>query len=69
MSKPEPNLSNARFLQYAGMGMQILATIVIFTLGGRYLDHWLGLKVPVFTLILSLAGVTGAIWLIIRKLK
>lgn len=43
-------------------------TIVVFTMGGWWLDKQVGWKVPVFTLILSLFGVMGSLFYVIRRL-
>lgn len=50
------------------MGFQILATIAVMAFAGIYLDKYLHWKFPVFTVVLSLAGVFGAMYSIIRKL-
>jgi F0F1-type ATP synthase assembly protein I len=67
-SKPKKKLSNNSFIQYTGMGFQILAYILIFIWLGYKLDGWIGLKMPVFTVVLSLVGVIAAMYSIIRKL-
>ncbi len=66
-SKPKPNNPRS-FYQYAGMGFQILATIGIFSVLGIFADKQIGLKIPIFTIVLSLAGVILAMYSIIRKL-
>jgi F0F1-type ATP synthase assembly protein I len=50
------------------MGFQILAYILIFIWLGYKLDGWIGLKMPVFTVVMSLVGVIAAMYSIIRKL-
>ncbi|MFN5250274.1 MAG: AtpZ/AtpI family protein [Bacteroidota bacterium] len=55
-------------MQYTGMGFQILAYILIFLWLGHMLDTWIVLKMPVFTVVMSLLGVIGAMFSIIRKL-
>ena len=55
-------------MQYTGMGFQILAYILISLWLGHMLDTWIGLKMPVFTVVMSLLGVIGAMFSIIRKL-
>jgi F0F1-type ATP synthase assembly protein I len=39
------------------------------TIGGFKLDQWLNLKFPIFTLVLSLLGVSAAIYLLIRTVS
>jgi hypothetical protein len=49
------------------MGFQMAATIGLGVFGGIKLDEWLGLKkFPVFTIVLSLASVFIAIYLVIK---
>ena len=55
-------------MRYATMGSQILITIGIFVFGGVKLDQWMHLKVPIFTILLSLAGVAIAIYFAVRDL-
>jgi hypothetical protein len=43
------------------------AVIFLFTWGGSKIDDSLGLKIPVFTLVLSLAAVSASIWFLIRE--
>lgn len=50
------------------MGIQMMAIIVIGSMGGLKLDQWLKLKFPIFTLILSLASVAIAIYLAIKDI-
>lgn len=48
------------------MAVQMVFIIAGGSFGGYLLDNWLDLKIPVFTLILSLGSVTLAIWLFIK---
>lgn len=48
------------------MGTQMLVIIGLGVFGGYSLDKWLGWKVPVFTLVLSLLSVGAAIYLSIK---
>ena len=43
--------------RFLGIGLQFAAGIVVFTLGGVWLDTWLGLM-PLFTIIGTLLGAT-----------
>jgi ATP synthase protein I len=69
MSLPDPK-QKQRFnnaLKYSGMAFQMGAIIALGVFGGRKLDQWLGMeKVPIFTLVLSLASVGIAIYLSIK---
>ena len=42
------------------------AIIAVGVLGGKKLDEWLGLETPIFTLVLSLVSVAGAIYISIK---
>jgi len=48
------------------MAFQMVAIIAIATWGGIKLDNITGFQKPVFTIILSLLGVFGAIYFAIR---
>jgi F0F1-type ATP synthase assembly protein I len=50
------------FARYSGMAFQMVAIILLTTLGGRELDKLTHFSVPVFTIILSLLGVFAAIY-------
>ncbi|MBL0256326.1 MAG: AtpZ/AtpI family protein [Bacteroidetes bacterium] len=53
-------------MRYASMATQMLAIIGLGVWGGVKLDAYLGLKVSVFTLVLSLLSVAAAIYLSIK---
>lgn len=64
MSTPE-DLRKARkgydnYLRYTGLGFTMLGIVLAFTFGGWWLDKQLHWPFPVFTLALSLLGITGA---------
>jgi F0F1-type ATP synthase assembly protein I len=54
------------FGKYSGLAFQMIAIILITTLGGVKLDKLTGWKTPVFTIILSLLGVFAAIYFSVR---
>ena len=61
--KKQPDYS---YMRYASMGTQMLIIIGLGVIGGYYLDKYLELKIPVFTLTLSLLSVAIAIYLSIK---
>ncbi|MEI6489297.1 MAG: AtpZ/AtpI family protein [Bacteroidota bacterium] len=62
---PKKPLNN--YAKYSAMGFQMGAIIFVGMYGGIKLDEYLGIKkFPVFTLLLSLAAVFGAIYLVIK---
>jgi hypothetical protein len=67
--KPSDKKNNPfeSYARYSGMAIQMLAIIAAGSFGGVKIDKWLNIKFPVFTVILSLAGVTLAIWLLIKE--
>lgn len=62
----KPKQQGNNYLKYSGMAFQMAAIITIGVFSGRKLDAWLQLKIPIFTLVLSLASVTGAIYVSIK---
>jgi F0F1-type ATP synthase assembly protein I len=60
---------SSSFFRYTTMGMQMLFTILLFVLVGYYLDRWVNFKFPLFTVLLSLAGVVGSMFIILRRLS
>jgi F0F1-type ATP synthase assembly protein I len=54
------------YLRYAGLGFEILATILIFTGIGYGLDKWAGTEKPWFTLGFSLFGIVVALYYAVR---
>ncbi len=61
---PKKPLNN--YVKYSGMGLQMGAIITGGVLGGIQLDKWLGLKFPIFTLVLTLFSVFAAIYYFIK---
>jgi F0F1-type ATP synthase assembly protein I len=54
------------FGKYSGLAFQMVAIILITTLGGVKLDKMTGWQTPVFTIILSLLGVFAAIYFTVK---
>ena len=54
------------FAKYSGMAFQMMAVIFLATLGGRELDKLAKFNTPVFTIILSILGVFGAIYSVLK---
>lgn len=65
--KNQPEDRNA-YMRYATMGTQMLVVIGLGVFAGFKLDKYLGLKIPIFTLVLSLLSVAAAIYLSIKDL-
>ena len=54
------------YARYTSIALQMLVVIVLGVGGGVLLDKWLGLKFPVFTLLLSVVSVATAIYVAIK---
>lgn len=54
------------YAKYTSIAVQMMVVIAGGVFGGYKLDQWLDLHLPVFTLLLSLASVALAIYLVIR---
>jgi hypothetical protein len=67
LKKPVDKDQSSHFLKYSGMAMQMLGTILVFTYAGYKLDGWQQNKVPVWTLVLSLASIGASLYLLIRS--
>lgn len=58
--------SGTSYLKYTGAAFQMLAIILIFTFGGVKLDTLVPLKIPLFTIFLSLTGVILGIYVWVK---
>jgi hypothetical protein len=69
---PKEELKKARkgynsYLRYSGLGLQMAGVILAAMLGGRWLDAQLAWKIPVFTLLGALLGITGAMLFLFKE--
>lgn len=65
-SQKKKQPSQGDYMRYASMGTQMLVIIGLGVFGGYKLDKYMGNKIPVFTLVLSLLSVAAAIYLSIK---
>ena len=49
------------YAKYSSLAMQMIVIILAGAFGGRELDRWLQLEFPVFTLVLTILAVVGAV--------
>lgn len=56
------------YAKYSAMAIQMGLLIAAGVFGGYLIDGWLNLRFPVFTILLSLGAVAGAIWLLINEI-
>jgi len=68
MSLKRKKNSLDNYARYSSIAFQMLAIILIGVFGGIKLDEWLNLEFPVFTVILSLLSVIGAIYFVTKDL-
>lgn len=54
------------YIKYSAMSFQMAAIILLSTLGGIKLDHYIGMKFPVFTLSFCLLSIVAALYLFIK---
>lgn len=64
--KKKKSLDN--YTRYSSIAFQMLIIILIGVFGGIKLDAWLKMKVPVFTIILSILSVILAIYTVTKDL-
>jgi ATP synthase protein I len=63
--KTENSPVNA-YAKYTGLGIQMIAIILLSVWGGIKLDELLAFKTPVFTIVFSLLGVFAAIYTAVK---
>jgi F0F1-type ATP synthase assembly protein I len=56
-------------VKYSGMSTKIALAILAGVYSGKYLDEYLALETPIFTLILSMVGLALALYIIIRETR
>ena len=56
------------FGKYSGLAFQMVGIILVTVWGGVKLDKLTGWHTPVFTIVLSLLGVSSAIYIVIKEL-
>jgi F0F1-type ATP synthase assembly protein I len=66
--KPTPEGEGKSGLRYAGLGVQLAASILVFVLAGQWLDRKLGTD-SWFTIGLALLGFGGTFYSLIRQLN
>jgi F0F1-type ATP synthase assembly protein I len=65
--KPSARNQLKPYLKYSGMAVQMVAILVLAALGGQWLDHVLGMKHPVSTVVLMLTGLLATLYLVISS--
>ncbi|MBQ6725741.1 MAG: AtpZ/AtpI family protein [Bacteroidales bacterium] len=57
------------YAEYSGLGLEMVAIVLVCTLIGYYLDKWVPIKFPLFTLFFVAVGLTGSIVVLIKRTK
>ncbi len=68
----DPNLQKSKkkfddFIRYSNLAFEMIAIMAVGTGAGWAIDHWLEFKFPIFTLVLMVLSVIGAIYHVVRK--
>nr|WP_294901053.1 AtpZ/AtpI family protein [uncultured Pedobacter sp.] len=74
MQQPKDRQKNEKqplnaYVKYSSLGFQMIGIIGAFTFGGYKLDEYQQTAMPIYTAILSLAGVAIALYLVFKGLK
>jgi len=69
MKKQSPGWKSNIYIRFSSMGIQMGATIFLFTWLGVYLDDYFKNKTPWLTIVLSLIGFIGSLVLVIREVS
>mgnify|MGYP001263836357 CR=1 FL=1 len=56
------------YAKYSSLALQMIVIILAGAFGGKALDAWLNWSFPVFTLVLTLLSVAGAVFYAMRGL-
>jgi F0F1-type ATP synthase assembly protein I len=65
--KNQPNKGIQEYGRYSGIAFQMAGIILVTVWGGVKLDKLTGWHTPVFTIVLSLFGVSAAIYTVIKE--
>ncbi len=57
------------YVKYSAVGFQMAFIIFLFTYGGYKIDGWLGMKIPVFTVVLSMLSIVVSIYYFIKDVS
>jgi predicted MFS family arabinose efflux permease len=66
---PEVKKKANVYLRFSSIGIQMGGIIAFFTWLGTYLDKKQVTETPIWTIVLSLFGVAGSLYLVIREVR
>ncbi|WP_163716074.1 AtpZ/AtpI family protein [Mangrovibacterium lignilyticum] len=67
MKKLKPSKNNNQFIRYSSLAFEMIAIMGLGVFAGIKLDEWLKMSFPVFTLVLMILSVIGAILYAIKN--
>ena len=65
--EPKKDKRASAYIRYSSMGLQMGVIIGLFSWFGTYLDKRQMNETPIWTIVLSLVGVSGALYLVIKE--
>lgn len=69
VSKPEKNKKYLHdYARYSTLAFKLIVIVLIGFFGGMKLDQWLKFELPVFTLVLAVAGLFLSLYLLLKDL-
>ncbi|MBP5241960.1 MAG: AtpZ/AtpI family protein [Bacteroidales bacterium] len=57
------------YAEYSGLGLELVAIVLVCVFIGVKLDEWVPLKFPIFTLFFVAVGLVGSIVVLIKRTK
>ena len=57
------------YAEYSGLGLELVAIVLVCVFLGVKLDEWVPLKFPIFTLFFVAVGLVGSIVVLIKRTK
>lgn len=57
------------YARFGALGLQMVAMLVLFVIGGRWLDGRLQLHTPWFTVLGVFIGIIGALWFLFHEVR
>lgn len=67
MKKLKPSNKDNQFIQYSSLAFEMIAIMGLGVFAGYKIDGWLHMKFPVFTLVLMILSVIGAIFYALKN--
>ena len=65
-NQPEKQSQAKQYMKYSGIAFQMISVLLLALWGGQKLDEAMGMKNPIFTVVLLLLGVGGSMYLVIK---